>query len=63
MKKVYVIFLADSQGNFDWVYTHPKPYYDNKAEAETVMKELIKEEQINSNQIKIKQLWKLTKNS
>lgn len=63
MKKVYVIFLADSQGNFDWVYTHPKPYYDNKAKAETVMKELIKEEQINSNQIKIKQLWKLTKNS
>ena len=42
MKKVYAIFLADSQGNFDWVYTHPKPYYLSKEEAEQVREQLKK---------------------
>ena len=44
MKKVYAIFLADSHGNFDWVYTHPKPYDLSKEEAEQVREELIKTE-------------------
>ena len=44
MKKVYALFLADSQGNFDWVYTHPKPYYLSKEEAEQVREQLIKTE-------------------
>ena len=44
MKKVYAIFLADSQGNFEWVYTNPKPYYLSKEEAEQVREELIKTE-------------------
>ena len=44
MKKVYAIFLTNTQGNFDWVYTHPKPYYLSKEEAEQVREELIKTE-------------------
>ena len=44
MKKVYALFLPDSQGNFEWVLTVPKPYYLSKEEAEQVREELIKTE-------------------
>jgi hypothetical protein len=44
MKKVYALFLADSQGNFDWVLTVPKPIYHSKKEAELVREQLIKTE-------------------
>lgn len=44
MKEVFVVLLADSQGNFEWVYTHPKPYYLTKQEAESERQELIKTE-------------------
>ena len=44
MKKVYAIFLADSQGNFDWVLTVPKPIHQSKEEADQVREQLIKTE-------------------
>lgn len=44
MKEVYVVLLADSNGNFEWVYTHPKPYYLSKEEAQKVREELIEKE-------------------
>ena len=44
MKKVYAIFLADSNGNFEWVLTAPKPIYQSKEEAEQTREQLIKTE-------------------
>ena len=42
---VYVVFLADDKGNFDWIYTVPKPYSQTRKEAEEVRKELIEKEE------------------
>lgn len=58
MKEVYAVFLADTQGNFNWVYTKPKAFYEDRKEAEAVMQELIKTEQVPESKIKIKELWK-----
>lgn len=57
---VYVLFLADEKGNFDWIYTVPKPYYQTKDEAEKVREQLIeKEETVTKENSKVKKLWKL----
>ena len=58
MKEVYAVFLADAQGNFNWVYTKPKAFYNTIEEAEAVMQELIETEQVPESKIKIKELWK-----
>jgi hypothetical protein len=42
MKKIYAIFMADEQGNFERVLVVPKPYYLTKEEAESARQELIK---------------------
>lgn len=60
MKEVYVVLLADSNGNFEWVYTHPKPYYLSKEEAQKVRDELIeKEETITEQNSKVQLMYKL----
>lgn len=60
MKKVYAIFLADSNGNFEWVYTHPKPYYLSKEEAQKVREELIeKEETVTEQNSKVVELYQM----
>lgn len=46
MKKIYAIFMADEQGNFERVLVVPKPYYLTKEEAESARQELIKTEPI-----------------
>lgn len=57
---VYVLFLADDKGKFDWVYTFPKPYYETKEEAEEVRRELIeKEETVTKENSKVKRLWRI----
>ncbi len=57
--QVYVLFLADKKGNFDWIYTVPKPYYQTKEEAEKIREELIeKEETVTKENSKVKKLWK-----
>lgn len=57
---VYVVFLADDKGNFDWIYTVPKPYYQTRKEAEEVRKELIeKEETVTTENSKVKGLWRI----
>jgi len=60
MKEVYVVLLADSDGNFEWVYAHPKPYYLTKEEAQKVRDELIeKEETITEQNSKVQLMYKL----
>ena len=60
MKKVYAIFLADSNGNFEWVYTHPKPYYLSKEEAQKVRDELIeKEETVTEQNSKVVEMYQM----
>ena len=60
MKEVYVVLLADSDGNFEWVYTHPKPYYLTEQEAQEVRKELIeKEETVTEQNSKVQLMYKL----
>lgn len=57
---VYVVFLADDKGNFDWIYTVPKPYYQTREEAEEVRRELIeKEETVTTENSKVKGLWRI----
>lgn len=59
--KVYVIEIADSEGNFEWIYTHPKPYYLTRKEARDILIELrLKEKTITSKNSKISKLWKET---
>ena len=42
---VYVVSQADNEGNFDWIYTVPKLYYQTREEAEEVRRELIEKEE------------------
>ena len=64
MKPIYVILLADKQGNFDWMYTDPKPYYDTKQEAEKIREELIEQEEtVTEENSKVQKLWRLTNKS
>lgn len=65
MKKIYAIFMADEQGNFERVLVVPKPYYLTKEEAESARQELIKTEPIVTmeNTIIKSFLLKLIKNS
>ncbi len=64
MKPIYVILLADKQGNFDWIYTDPKPYYDTKQEAEKIREELIEQEEtVTEENSKVQKLWRLTNKS
>lgn len=59
--KIYVIALADSEGNFDWIYTYPKPFYFTRKEASDILTELRSQEPtITSKNSKIKKLWKVT---
>lgn len=60
MKEVYVVLLADSNGNFEWVYTHPKPYYLSKEEAQKVREELIeKEKTVTEQNSKIVEMYQM----
>lgn len=60
MREVFVVLLADKQGNFEWVYTHPKPYYLSKEEAQKVREELIeKEETVTEQNSKVQLMYKL----
>ena len=62
MKKVYAIFLADSNGNFDWVLTDPKPIYQSKEEAEQTREQLIKTEKTITHQnSKVVELYQMEK--
>ena len=57
---VYVVSLADNEGNFHWIYTVPKPYYETREEAEEVRRELIeKEETVTKENSKVKGLWRI----
>lgn len=61
MEKVYALFLADIEGNFDWVYVIPKPYYKTKKEAEKVRQDLIKTEKtVTEENSKIRKLYRIT---
>ncbi len=60
MNIIYAILLADKQGNFDWVYTAPKPYYETREEAEKIRQELIEQEEtITEDNSKVQKLWTL----
>lgn len=62
MKKVYAIFLADSNGNFEWVLTAPKPIYQSKEEAEQTREQLIKTEKTITHQnSKVVELYQMEK--
>ena len=60
LEKVYVIALAESDGEFDWIYIHPKPYYLTEAEAVEIRNSLIENEEFitESNRI-VKKLYRV----
>ena len=45
LEEVYVIALAESDGEFDWIYIHPEPYYLTEAEAVEIRNSLIENEE------------------
>ena len=60
LEKVYVIALAESDGEFDWIYIHPKPYYLTEAEAVEIRNSLIKNEEfITESNCIVKKLYRV----
>lgn len=57
---VYVLLIADENGNFDWIYTAPQLYYLTREEAEKVREDLILEkEKITKENTMVKRFWKM----
>ncbi|THV60738.1 hypothetical protein [Chryseobacterium candidae] len=60
LEEVYVIALAESDGEFDWIYIHPKPYYLTEAEAVEIRNSLIEnEESITENNCIVKKTYRV----
>ncbi len=57
---VYVIFLLDREGNLEWTYTEPKPFYYSHEEAEKERQELMKKEKtVTENNSMVQKIWRL----
>lgn len=60
LQEVYVIALADSDGEFDWIYIHPKPHYLTEAEAVEIRNSLIENEEfITESNCIVKKLYRV----
>lgn len=60
LEEVYVIALADNNGEFDWIYIHPKPYYHTEAEAAEIRNSLIENEEfITESNCIVKKLYRV----
>ena len=60
LEKVYVIALAENDGEFDWIYIHPKPYYLTEAEALEIRNSLIENEEfITESNCIVKKLYRV----
>jgi hypothetical protein len=60
LQEVYVIALADNDGEFDWIYIHPKPYYLTEAEAVEIRNSLIENEEfITESNCIVKKLYRV----
>lgn len=60
LQEVYVIALAESDGEFDWIYIHPKPYYLTEAEAIEIRNSLIENEEfITESNCIVKKLYRV----
>ena len=60
LEEVYVIALAESDGEFDWIYIHPKPYYLTETEAIEIRNSLIENEEfITESNCIVKKLYRV----
>lgn len=60
LQKVYVIALAEQNGEFNWIYTHPKPFYLSIQEALEIRNSLIEqEESITEKNCIVKKLYRV----
>lgn len=60
LEEVYVIALAESDGEFDWIYIHPKPYYLTEAEALEIRNSLIEnEESVTESNCIVKKMYRV----
>lgn len=60
LEEVYVIALAENDGEFDWIYIHPKPYYLTEAEAMEIKNSLIENEEfITESNCIVKKLYRV----
>ena len=60
LEEVYVIALAESDGEFDWIYIRPKPYYLTEAEAVEIRNSLIENEEfITESNCIVKKLYRV----
>ena len=60
LEEVYVIALAESDGEFDWIYIHPNPYYLTEAEALEIRNLLIEnEESVTESNCIVKKMYRV----
>lgn len=60
LEEVYVIALADNDGEFDWIYIHTKPYYLTEAEALEIRYSLIEnEESVTESNCIVKKMYRV----
>ena len=60
LEEVYVIALSENDGEFDWIYIHPKPYYLTEAEAVEIRNSLIENEEfITESNCIVKKLYRV----
>lgn len=60
LQEVYVIALAESDEEFDWIYIHPKPYYLTETEAVEIRNSLIEnEESVTENNSIVKKMYRV----
>ncbi|MBB4807104.1 hypothetical protein HNP38_002408 [Chryseobacterium defluvii] len=60
LQEVFVIALAGTDGEFDWIYIHPKPFYLTEAEALEIRNSLIEsEESVTENNSIVKKMYRV----
>ena len=60
LQEVFVIAFAENDGEFDWIYIHPKPYYLTETEAVEIRDSLIEnEESVTENNSIVKKMYRV----
>lgn len=60
LQEVFVIALAGNDGEFDWIYIHPNPFYLTEAEAVEIRNSLIEnEESVTESNCIVKKMYRV----
>src|SRR5690606_38101529 len=63
LKKVYAIFLADVEEEYQYIVTtQPTSFFDTEEEAQEELERICEERDFERNELKVMLLWKIIKN-